>query len=130
MILVGQAVPDRNACIFRQILHDLLTESAVLDPVKHPAQHPCSVLDALLLADLGTCRSKISRAHSHVVSRHLECTAGPCAVLLEDQRNILSLIMVHRHAVFLLLLHVRRQVDQISDLLRCEILQCQKIPSF
>ena len=37
MIFVGQAVPYRYVRVFRQLLYDLLSETAVLDAVKHAA---------------------------------------------------------------------------------------------
>ena len=43
MELVGQAVPDRNTGVMGQVFHDLLPIAAVLDAVKHPAQHPGGV---------------------------------------------------------------------------------------
>ena len=37
MELVCQAVPDRDARVFRQILHDLLPKAAIFNAVEHPA---------------------------------------------------------------------------------------------
>ncbi len=47
--LVGQAVPHRHPGVVGQVLHDLLAVAAVLDAVKHAAQHPGGVGDGLLL---------------------------------------------------------------------------------
>ena len=52
MELVGQAVPDRNTGVMGQVFHDLLPIAAVLDAVKHPAQHPGGVGNGFLFADL------------------------------------------------------------------------------
>ena len=37
MELVCQAVPDRDARVFRQILHDLQPKAAIFNAVEHPA---------------------------------------------------------------------------------------------
>ena len=37
MELVCQTVPDRDARVFRQILHDLLPKAAIFNAVEHPA---------------------------------------------------------------------------------------------
>ena len=47
--LVGQAVPDGNACIMGQILNDLLAVAPVFDAVKHPAQDPGGIRNGFLL---------------------------------------------------------------------------------
>mgnify|MGYP003299148054 CR=1 FL=1 len=62
--LVGQAVPDADAGILCQCLHDLLTKAAVLNAVIHPAQNPGSIGNALLLAQLGSRRVQEGAVHS------------------------------------------------------------------
>ena len=127
MILVCQPIPYRNSRIPGQFLHDLLSEAPVFDAVIHPSQHPCRVLDALFLAHLGTCRPKISCTHSHIMSCHFKGTAGAGAVLLKDQGDIFPPPVIHRDPPLLFLLHIRRQIEQVCDLLRCKVLQCQKV---
>ena len=52
MEIVGQAVPDRDAGVLRQILDRGLLEAAVFDAVVHPSEHLGGVGDRLLLAHL------------------------------------------------------------------------------
>ena len=122
MILIRQTVPHRHACVFRQFFHDFLAETPVFDSIEHPAQHPRCVLNALFLSHLGTCRPEICSSHAHIMCCDLKCTARPRTVFLEDQRHILSFIIIHRHTILLFLFYFCGKVDQISDLLRCEIL--------
>ena len=59
MELVGQAVPHGNTCVSGQLLNQLLPKAAVLDAVKHTAQHPRRIGNTLLFADLRACGIKV-----------------------------------------------------------------------
>ena len=52
MILVGQAVPYRDSCIFCQFFHNILAESTVFNTIIHPAKNSCCICNTLFLADL------------------------------------------------------------------------------
>ena len=107
MVLIGKAVPHRHPCIFSQFFHNLLPESAVLNPLIHPAQYPCGIRNALLLADLGTGRVQIGGTHAQVMGRNLKGAAGPGAGLFKYQGHILSLKRICQDTLFLLLLQFR-----------------------
>ena len=126
MELVGQAVPHRHARVLRQRLHDLLAEAAVLDAVVHAAQHPRGVGDGFLLADLGAGGVEIGHAHAQIVGRDLEAAAGAGAGLFKDQRNVLAAQRVVGDVRLLLLLELRRQIDQRADLLGRQVQQLQE----
>ena len=126
MELVGQAVPHRHARVLRQRLHDLLAEAAVLDAVVHAAQHPRGVGDGFLLADLGAGGVEIGHAHAQVVGRDLKAAAGAGAGLFKDQRNVLAAQRVVGDVRLLLLLELRRQIDQSADLLGRQVQQLQE----
>ena len=130
VIFIGQSVPHRNTCVFCQFLHDLLTKSPVFNTIVHPAQNSRSILDALLLSHLGSCRTQVCSSHTHVMGRHLERAACTGTVLFKKQSYILSPVMIHRDSLFLLFFDFSRQIQKIGDLLRRKIFQRQKISSF
>ena len=90
MELVGQAVPDRDTGELGQLLHDLLAEPAVLDPVVDPTEDARGVLHRLLVADLGAARSQVGDVRALVVRGDLERDAGPGGGLLEDDGDVLA----------------------------------------
>ncbi len=57
-----------HAGVLRQLFHDLLAVAAVLDAVKHPAQHPGGVGDGLLLADLAAGGVQVGDFHAQIVA--------------------------------------------------------------
>ena len=67
MEFVGQAVPDRNAGVFGQLLDDRLSETPVFDPVVHPAQDPGGIADRLLVAHLGAGRVEVGHVGALVI---------------------------------------------------------------
>ena len=71
--LVGEAIPDRNACICCKLLHDLLTKSTVLDAVKHAAKHTGSVRNALLFSNLRAIGVEIDGMHAKINQMTEEC---------------------------------------------------------
>ena len=118
MELVGQTVPDGDSGIFSQLLHRLLLEAAVLNAVKHAAQHPCGVGDALLFAHLGAAGVQICHTHSQVVARHLKGAAGAGGGLLKQQHNVLVFQVAVGNAVPLHPLKLLGQIQQITDFRR------------
>ena len=52
MVLICQAVSDRDAGIAGELLNPGLLKTAVLDAVEHSSQHARRIADALLLSDL------------------------------------------------------------------------------
>ena len=114
--LVGQAVPHRHPGVVGQVLHDLLAVAAVLDAVKHAAQHPGGVGDGLLFADLAARRVQISHLHAQVVGGHFKAAAGAGGGLFKDQGNVLAVELVVGDAGLLFGLEVCGQVEQLFDL--------------
>ena len=130
MILIRQSVPYRNFRIFCQLFYNLLTESTILNSLIHTGKNTGCIFNALFFADLGTGRIKVCCSHTEVVCGYFEGTAGSGAGFLEDQRNVFAAQGIHRNAFLFLLLQLCGQVQQIGNLFRCKILQCQKIASF
>ena len=114
--LVGQAVPHRHPGVVGQFLHDLLAVAAVLDAVKHAAQHPGGVGNGLLFADLAARRVQISHLHAQVVGSHFKAAAGAGGGLFKDQGNVLAMELVVGDAGLLFGLEVCGQVEQLFDL--------------
>ena len=57
MELIGEAVPNGNACVFCQIFHDGLGKTAVFNTIVHTAQDSCSVRNGFLFAHLAAAGS-------------------------------------------------------------------------
>ena len=123
MELVRQTVPHRNSRIFCQLLHDVLSVSAVLDTVKHASQHTRGVRNALFFADLRTGWIKVSHMHSEIMCCHLKRTPCAGACLLENQRDIFSDQTIMQNSLLLLALKIRCQINQVENLFRCVIHQ-------
>ena len=128
--LIGQAVPNRNRGILRQLLHHFLTVAAVFNAVIDPGQNPGSISNGFLAADLGGSGIQISGAHTQVVGGHLKTAAGAGAGLFKDQRHILALAKLVGNTSLLLGLQLSGQIQQFTNLCRREIQQLQKISTF
>ena len=96
--LIGQAVEHRHPGVLGQLLHDGLLKSPVLDAVIHPAQHPGSVGDGLLDADLGAGRAQVGGPHAQVLGGHLKGAASAGGGLFKDEGHILALQQLVGHA--------------------------------
>ncbi len=122
MEIIGEAVPDRNARELRESLDRRVLEAAELDAVEHSAEDTGGVLDALLAAELDIVHTEVLRVSALILCADREGTAGPGGRLLEDQRNVLVGKAGAVDALLLLRLELRREVEEILDLLRGEIL--------
>ena len=123
MELIGQTIPDRYAGILCQILDDFLTKAAIFNAVKHTAEYPCGVRNALLLADLGTGRIQISNLHTEIMRCNFKAATGTSTGLFKDQRNILAAQRVVRDTRFFLCLQIRREIEKTLNFLRGKIKQ-------
>ena len=130
MIFIGQTIPDRNTGVLRQFLYDLLTESTVLDPIEHTAQHTGGIRDRFFFADLRTGRTQISASHAKITGSHFKSAAGAGGVFFEYQSNIFAFEDLMRDAGFFLLFKLRCQFQQIADLFGGKIQQREKMFSF
>ena len=129
--LVGQAVPDRNTGIMGQVFHDLLPIAAVLDAVKHPAQHPGGVGNGFLFADLAARRVKVGDLHAQIVSGDLKAAAGAGGGLFKDQGDVLACqLLIVADAGLFLGLQVSGQIEQLLDLGRGVVQKLQKAAIF
>ena len=116
MVLVRQAVPDGHAGVFGQLLNDGLAVAAVLDAVKHPAQHPGGVGDGLLFADLAARRVQIGDFHAQIVGGHFKAAPGAGGGLLEEQNDVLAGEQVAADAGALFGLEVSGEIEHVADL--------------
>ena len=110
MIFICQSIPDRNPGIFCELLHDILTKTAVFNTFEHSSEHARSISDAFLLTDLRSRRIQIGTSHSEVMRGHFEGTTGSCTRLFKNKRNILSAKRIYLNSFFLLLFIFRREV--------------------
>ena len=118
---VGEAVHNGNAGILCQLLHQLLTVTAVLDAVKHPAQDTGGVSKGLLHADLAAGGAQIGRSHAKVLTGHLKGAAGAGGGLFKNQSDVLSLQIAVGDARLLLSLQIGRSVQKLLNLSRGEV---------
>ena len=121
MGFIGQSVPHRNPCIFCQFFHNLLSESAIFDSIKHTSQNTCGIRNTFLFSNLGTARIKICHMHTQIMCGYLERASGSCTCLLENQCNIFSNQTVMHDSLMFLLFQLCGQIHKIQDLLRCKI---------
>ena len=121
MELIGEAVPDGDAGKSSQLLHRRLREAAVLDAVVDASQHARRILHALLDADLRPRRAEVRHMGALVVRGRLERAARARRSLFEDEGDVLALQTRLLGAGILGLLELRRQVQQILDLLRTKV---------
>ena len=130
MVFICQAIPDRDAGVLRKLLNDVLSIAPVFNSVVHASKDSRGVRDGLLLSDLGTCRIQVGDMHAKVVCRNLKGASGSGAGLLKDQRDVLSRMILMRDPRLLLLLQLLGAIEETKNLLRCKVLQCQKISAF
>ena len=130
MVRIRKPIPHGHAGMLRQLLHDLLVEAPVLDAVKEPAQYLGGVLHALLLSHLAASGVQIGDVCPLLGSSHLKGAAGPGRGLLKEQYDVFALQGGLADARPALGLQVAAQVQQISDLQRGEVHQCQKALAF
>ena len=128
--LVGQAVPDRHAGVVGQLLYDLLAVAAVLDAVKHPAQHPGGVGDGFLFADLAARGVQIGHFHAQVVGGHLKAAPGAGGGLFKNEGDVFAPQPVVADAGLFLGLEGGCQVDERADLGGGIVEQLQKAAAF
>ena len=124
---VCQAVPDGNAGIFCQFLHDVLAEAAILDTVIQAAQNTGGVCDGFFFADLRACGIQIGDMHPEIIGGDLEGAASAGGGLFENQRDGFALQRVVGDVGLLLRLQLGGEIDQTCDLLRREVQKCQKV---
>ena len=127
---VGQTVPHGNPCIPAQGFHNFLTEAPVFNAVVHPAQHPGGVGNGFLLSHLGTGGAEVGNGHSQIRRCYFKGAPGTGGVLLKQQHDVLSLVHPMEDAVFLLLLQVCCQIQQVLDFLGGKIQKLQKAFTF
>ena len=129
MKLICQPVPYRNTGILRQFLNQFLAEAAVFYTVIHPAEDARSVRYALFLAHLRAAGVKIGHAHAKIHPGHFKGTACPRGGLFKEQHYVFPLQIAVRNAGTFECLEFFGQIQQITDLLRCIVKQCQKTSS-
>ena len=130
MILICQTIPHRDTGIFRKLFHDLLTKAAVLDTIIHSAKHARGIAYTLFFPDLRTARVQICALHTQIMCCHLKGAACSRTRLFKNERDIFPCAHRFLHACLFFCLIFCGKLKQVSDLLWCIVLQCQKISSF
>ena len=127
--LVGQAVPNGNAGVLGQIVHDGLVKAAVLNAVVDAAQDTGGIRDGFLLAHLGAAGIQIGHTAAQIHAGHLKGAAGTGRGLLEQQNDVLAGQVAMGLTGHLLALEFTAEVQQIADLLGGVVQQLQEIAS-
>ena len=127
MIVVGEAVPDGDARVLREVFDYLLAESAELDAVEHAAEDARRVCDVFLMAELDVVLAEVLGMSAFVDRRDGEGAARARRGLLEDERDVLALKQVALYAGALFILEVGGKVEEIFNLRRRMVLQRDKV---
>ena len=125
MAVVGQAVDDGNGAVFGQILHLLLGKGTDHDAVQIAAQHPGGVLHRLAAADLQVPAAQKQREAAQIEHTHFEGYTGTGRGFGENHAQSFAFQQGMRHPVFLFVLQLIRNVQQLGDLIRGQIGQFQ-----
>ena len=128
--LIGQAIPYRYGGILGQLVHNLLAIAAVLNAVKHAAQHLGGVGNGFLFADLAARWIQIGGAHAQVVGSNLKGAAGAGRSFFKDQRNVFAAQYIVQNACLLFGFQLGGKVHQICNFFRGVIQKGQKISAF
>jgi hypothetical protein len=126
VILVGEPVVDRHARVLAELLDDLLAGAAVLDRIKHAAEHARRVLGRFLVAHLRARRIEIGDVRALVMAGDLEGAAGAGRGLLEDQANLLAPEVLLLGASILRALQVAGEIEEVLELLLGVVLHRQQ----
>lgn len=127
MELVGQAIENRDTCVFSQLFHHRLVEPAVLDAVIHTPQDAGRVLHGLLVANVRSAGPQVGHVSTLVVSRHLEGTTGTSRRLLENEGNVLPLEERLLRPAVLGFFEICSQADKELDFLSTMMRQRQQM---
>ena len=130
MELIGEAIPDRNAGILREIFHDILTETAVFNAVIHAAQNTGGIGNTFLFTDLASGGIQISAVHSQIIGGNLKRATGTGAGLFKDQGNVFPGTAGMRNACFLFGLKVSSKIQERRDLIGSKIKKLQEAITF
>ncbi len=128
MIFVRKAVVDGYASEFRQFLHGLLAESAILDRIVDAAKYPGRILHRFLVADLRAAWTEVGHMGALVVGGDLEADTGARRSLLEDQRDAFPLSRCCSVPVYLADLRSAESLRRKFDFRRSEIAERQEAP--
>ena len=127
---IGQAVPYRHAAEAGKFLDDGLLETSELDPVEHASQDPGRILDVFLVPELDVVLAQVLGVGSLVDAGDGEGATRTCRGFFEDQGDVFSGQAIPPDPHALLCFQVCRKLQEISDLLGGEILQCQEAAAF
>ena len=130
MELIGEAIPDRNAGILRQVFHNILTVTTVFNAVIHTAQNTGGIGNTFFFADLASRRIQIGAVHSQIISGNLKRATGTGAGFFEDQGNVFPGTAGMRNACFPFCLQVGSQIKQGRDLSGGKIKKLQEAFTF
>ncbi len=121
MELIGKAVPDRNACVFRQFFNYLLPETAILDTVIHPAQYPGRIFHGFLFPHLRAGRIQIGNPCALVVCRNLKGAPGPGGGFFKNKGDVLAGQSGLLCSSVFCLFQINRKIEQEFDFAWTEI---------
>ena len=117
MVVVGEAVPHRNARVLCERLAVGLLEAAEEDAVVDAAEDARGVLDGLLLAEVDIGTRQVLAIAALVAHGDERRVARARRALLEDQRDVLAMEQVPAHAGRAARLELRGEVDEVQHLL-------------
>ncbi len=128
VVLIGEAIPHRDAGVLGQLSDYALAEAAVLDAVVHAAEDPGRVLHRFLVADLRPAGSQVGDVRALVVGGDLEGAARAGRGLLEDERDVLALEALFFLTLLLGRLQLLREFEKVENLFARIVLEGEEAP--
>lgn len=126
VVVVGEAVPDGNACLGCEFFDSGLLEASVFDSIEHGCEDAGGVGNGFFLADLAACRSEVCGECALVSGSDFECTAGSCGIFFEDEGKVLSLQCLDFLAFFLVFLKSGCEVQVVCEFFGCVVGHAQE----
>jgi hypothetical protein len=127
VVLVGQAVPYRNARVAGEVLDEPLREASILDTMVHAAQNFRRILDRLLLPHLAV--GEKGDIAALVPAGGLEGAPRARRGLIENENNVLALEEIASYARAFFRLEIMGKIEEIAYLFGREILKGEETAS-
>ena len=74
---IGQTVPHRHICKFRQAFNRRVLEAAEFNTIKHAAEYLCRIFNRFFLTKLNVIFAQELRRNTEIVCGNRECAARP-----------------------------------------------------
>ncbi|MNF62755.1 hypothetical protein D3C84_444400 [compost metagenome] len=125
--VVGQAVDHRHSRIRGELGQGAVGEGADHHRIEHARHDDGGIANRLAAAELGVAWREENRLAAQLDHAGLERQAGTGRGLLEDHPQYAVLQRLEQHAPVAQVLQLDAAADQAHQLLRCAVLQREKV---